>query len=160
MSKESVAHLSVAQLRTKCKDIGAAVRGNKLELLLRLQALGYGTEIKQELKQDPEEGQEEKCPTCHQIPSRVSRKATEKPRSRGLKKSELLRSVIKDGSLKRRRIRPERFEPDVARAEIEDDGDSDWEGISVDDDFSPYHISNTSDADTDVSDVVVSVEPL
>lgn len=93
--------------------------------------------------------------------SRASGKAKKKPRSRGLKKSELLRSVIKDGSLKRRGHLPERFEPDVARAEIEDDDESNWEGISVDDDFSPFHISEPSDSDpaSDGSDVVV-VEPL
>lgn len=127
MPAESVGHLSVRALRSKCKQMNVAVRGSKGELLARLSSLGF--DVTPPPRSDADVKPRSTCGRCHACGQRIQASRTGKT-SNGLKKKDLKRLVVNE---RRSRKKPERYSPSVS--ELDDDESGDWNGISLDDEF-------------------------
>ena len=124
VAREPVGDLSVRELREKCKQLGATVRGSRVELMQRLQKLGLDIRRGTSISSMPRTSQT--CPTC----GRPFRAKLEKSKpENNLTRRELRAALLNEA---RDRKRPCWYSPSVER--MEDDDSSDWAGVSLDGD--------------------------
>ena len=138
MERDEAEQLSLRQLREHCKKFGITCRGDKDQVLRRLQehwtastVADSETAVRPDAPVDPAVAPEAAEAEAHEDQHmQDDHRSGDKKRSRhGLTMCELHAQVL---SSERPRQRPERFTP--SPSEIVDDRDSCWSGISLDTD--------------------------